>query len=100
MRRLQAEGRRMSYRVPYGWKRDPNDDARLVIDDNEQQVIKRIIELKTQGESLRGICKILTAEGYKARMCKKKFKGRDVTLKGSWHHQLIQAVLTRASRQP
>ena len=100
MHRHQAEGRRMSDRVPFGWKRDPEDDARLVIDDHEQLVIKKIIELKAQGESLRGICKILTAEGYKARMCEKKFKGRDVTVKGIWHHQLIQAVLSRASRQP
>jgi len=100
MRRLQAEGRRMSHRVPYGWRRDPNDDTRLVIDDYEQTVIKRILELKTRGETLRGICSNLTAEGFKARMCEKKFNGRDVTVKGSWHHQLIQAVLTRASRQP
>ena len=76
----------MSDKVPFGWKPDPNDPARILKDDDEQKTIKRIMELKAQKKSLRGICAVLTAEGYKPRT-------------KVWHHQLIQGVLARANRQ-
>jgi len=95
MRRHQAEGRRMSAQIPYGWKQDIKDAARIVPLDYEQAVVKRIIELKKEKLSLRGICAKLTEEHYRPRVGKRKFKGKVEAVKGIWHHQLIQGVITR-----
>ena len=50
------------------------------------EITHQLDELKAQKKSLRGICAVLTAEGYKPRT-------------KVWHHQLIQGVLARANRQ-
>jgi len=97
MRRHQAEGRRMSDLVPYGWKRDPDNDARIIHDDDEQKAIKRIMELKAEKLSLRKIGAVLTAEGFVARIRDRKFKGETATTKGIWHPQLIRSVIARAN---
>lgn len=99
MLRHQAEGRRMSDREPFGWCRDPKDERRLVTNPHEQKIIKRILALKAQGESLRSICRQLTQEGFEPRMVKRKFKDRAVICKGHWYHQLIKAVLGRVNLQ-
>jgi DNA invertase Pin-like site-specific DNA recombinase len=67
MKQHQANGRRMSSKTPFGYRLDPNDASRIVVDEGEQACIKRIGELRTQGRSLRGIVELLTEEGWKPR---------------------------------
>lgn len=69
MIRHQSTGRRMCgrKRLPYGWQLDKTDDRRMVHNEYEQKVLARAIQLKSDGVSLRGICKVLTLEGYRAR---------------------------------
>jgi len=91
----QATGRRMSYLLPYGQRLDPDDPRRMIPDPDEQQVIKRILELKATGLSQRGICRQLADEGIQPRQVRKHFKGRTVLVKGKWNHILIGSIIER-----
>ncbi len=44
MLKHQANGRRMSSHVPYGWSQDPEDQARMIENPAEQAVVQRIID--------------------------------------------------------
>jgi uncharacterized protein YoaH (UPF0181 family) len=63
----QASGRRMSARPPYGMRVDPNDPARMIPHEGEQQAIERARELRGQGLSPRKVAAQLEAEGYPRR---------------------------------
>jgi site-specific DNA recombinase len=84
MLRHQAAGRRMGSGCPYGWKRDPKNPPMMVRDEEEQAVIRRIVELRKEGKTLRGIKDILDSEGVLLR-------GR----KG-WNHMLVANIVKRA----
>lgn len=97
MIRHQANGRRMSaiLLVPYGWRVDHNgpkihgkDDvvrpARLVRDDEEQAIIRRIRALAAAGATLRAIARQLTEEGVPTRGGQLK-----------WNHKTVTAILAR-----
>ena len=95
---LQANGRQMSYRAPYGYRADPNDPPReydadgnairrkahWIPDEDEQATLKRMIELHGQGQSTYSIARQLTNDGI-------LFRGTN-----TWHHYTIQRILERA----
>lgn len=83
MRVYQSQGRRMSLHPPYGWSDDPTDSKRLVPNHKERDVIKRIVTLWKEDNSLRNIGTILTREGVAPRT------------KNVWHHQSIGKILVR-----
>ena len=95
MRQHQEAGRRMSDRLPYGWKEHPKDPSRMVPCEYERKVIKRVVALRQQGCSLREIVRKLEEEGYKPRKIKRQFKGRTVWTKGKWNHILVRSILQR-----
>jgi len=99
MLQLQVSGQRISFRLPYGQMLDPNDPARMVPNDYEQEVIQKVWALKNEGLSLRKIAENLTDLGYKPRMVDRLFKGRTVQVKGKWHHGLIRSILKRAETE-
>ena len=82
MLRHQAEGRRMSYRTPYGWKQDPDNPKRLIEDKDEQEIIKRIVRERQTGKGFRQICRDLTMDGMGCRG-------------GPWYHQTVKSILKR-----
>lgn len=82
MRRHQANLRRMSDIVPFGFVRDPDDDSRLLSFVPEQETIERMKVLRHGGESLRSIGTMLEAEGMLCR-------GR------KWQHKTIKRILDR-----
>lgn len=59
----QREGRRMSHDLPYGWKQDPEDEKRMVMDDSQQKVIGEIVAKRDAGESYRSIANALNRKG-------------------------------------
>lgn len=63
MRAKQRAGQRMSRadRPPYGQKRDPNDDARLIDDVQALEVIQHILRLREEGKTYQQIQDVLTA---------------------------------------
>ena len=91
----QANGRRMSARLPFGWCSDPDDPARMVPDDYELEIIRKIQTFRQEGLSLRKIAKRLTDLEYVPRKVNRLFKGRTVQVKGKWHHGLIRNILSR-----
>lgn len=70
--------------VPFGWSL--GDDGRLVENENEQLVLRRIVECRAAGMSLRQIAAILTESGVTTK------KGGTV-----WSHTAVQSILTRAA---
>jgi len=100
MRRHQAEGRKMSFRLPYGWRQHPTEPDRMVKDEHEQKTIKRIMQLYKSGTSYRAIGRKLDDEGYEPRKVRTKFNGRTVYIKGKeWRHGLIKAIVSRANEE-
>jgi len=70
-----------------GWKRveDLDEEGRRIVVEVGEEVatVDRILELKEQGLSMRGIAKALTEEGRRTK------KG------GKWHHYTVSKVLKR-----
>lgn len=80
---LQAKrerGERISDLPPYGFQYRGD---RMIEHRGEQQVIQRMIALKREGHSLRGIGRELTLKGIPSRS-------------GQWHHTVIRDALRRA----
>ena len=82
MRHHQRNGRRMSDRCPYGWRRKPEQPSLMVPDEEERQVITKIMAAYGCGMSLRAITRQLEAEGILCRG-------------GPWYHTTIKAILDR-----
>ena len=95
MLHYQRAGRRMSARLPFGWKADPDDPARMILCPYELEIIEKIKNLRQTGLSLRKIADQLTELGYKPRTVAKLFKGRTVQVNGKWNHGLIRNILRR-----
>ncbi|MBW7988676.1 MAG: hypothetical protein FVQ84_01455 [Planctomycetes bacterium] len=99
MQSYQANGRRMSARLPYGWQADPDDPARMLPCPYEMEIIEKIQAFRQEGLSLRKISNRLGNEGYKPRKVDRMFKGRTVQVKGKWHHGLIRSILKRVETE-
>ncbi len=95
MLHYQRAGRRMSAKLPYGWRSDPDDPARMLPDEYELEIIEKIKAFSQEGLSLRKIVKRLTDLEYVPRNINRLFKGRTVQVKGKWHHGLIRNILSR-----
>lgn len=96
MLRHQANGRRMSYRPPYGMKTDPENRSRLTMHPYEQKVIERILEIYETGAGSRVICRILTEEKFKPRKVARKVDGVFRYSLGIWRTPLIEKIVERA----
>ncbi len=95
MQSYQANGRRMSARLPFGWRSDPDDPSRMLPDEYELEIIEKIKAFSQEGLSLRKIAKRLTDLEYQPRKVNRLFKGRTVQVKGKWHHGTIRSILSR-----
>ncbi len=84
MLRHQASGRRMSAQTPLGWKPDPADPARMIVDSAESKTLELVKKLNADGLGLRGIARKLNVLGLACR-------GR------AWHHQAVKRILARAT---
>lgn len=86
MLKYQGEGRIMSKRLPYGFRVDPADSSRMKRDTREQAAVAVMLQLRSQGFSLREIGRSLLARGLFPR------QGR------AWHHTTLRRILARDSR--
>jgi len=59
----QKNGRAVGGKPPYGKQRDPDDPARLITNEVEADNIRRAVELRTQGLTLRSIARVMNEEG-------------------------------------
>jgi DNA invertase Pin-like site-specific DNA recombinase len=60
-------------------------DGVLVADENEQATVRRIMALRSEGESLRAIADTLTAEGLRPKRSER------------WHPQTLSSIIERQS---
>jgi DNA invertase Pin-like site-specific DNA recombinase len=67
-------------RTPYGFC---YLDGQLVVDNKEQQIIRRIVEMKANGMSFRAIAKALNDQKIPTRMAK------------SWKHEVVKQIYLR-----
>lgn len=85
---LKSEGARLGGEA-LGWRRsEERDEAgrRIVVEArDEAQTVRRILELRAQGKTMRDIADALDIEGHRTK------KG------GRWHPQSIKRVLDRAA---
>ena len=85
-RSAMAEKRRRNERVgtiPFGW--DLGADGRLIANDAEQLVIRRMLEARAAGLTLRAIANILNGESIPTK------QGR------SWYGESVRSVLERVA---
>jgi site-specific DNA recombinase len=87
MRHHQANGRRMSNRPPYGWKRDPKDPAKLVKDRQQQRTLAMMTEYADKGATYAIIAKWLRWESIPTP-----------TGEGTWTATTVRRILKRAAQ--
>ena len=56
-------GKHLSVIPPFGYKKDPNDKEKWIIDEEAAQIVRKIYRLYLDGNTMGGIARILTAEG-------------------------------------
>ena len=79
----QDNGRRMSKELPWGWKPDPENPAKMVRCEEEEAIAKRMCTLRNEGLGLREIGRRLAEQGHMRRG------------KTTWPHQIIRRILQR-----
>lgn len=100
-RQRAYKGDYISVQVPYGYKVDPTNRNRLIVDEEAAEVVKEIFRLALAGHSLIQVSRILTEKQfvtpgtYKARNGDTRFsryqEGKDSSF--SWCYQTVRAIL-------
>ena len=63
MRSKKEHGQYTGWKGIYGYKRDPNDKHKLIVDEEVRDIVIRMFDLAKQGYGTRGIADIFTQEG-------------------------------------
>ena len=79
----QANGRRMSKELPWGWKPDPANPAKMVACEVELAIAEQIKQLRAEGLGLRQIGRRLEEMSAERRG------------KKTWPHQIVSRILKR-----
>ena len=80
--------------APYGYNKSPIDKHKLVINEEEANVVKRIFKMFVKGESLNKICDTLTREQIKTPSISKNMKlGQNNVHYGVWSTRTIRDIL-------
>ncbi|NBI28084.1 recombinase family protein [Chengkuizengella marina] len=78
MMELALKGKRNGGPIPYGYK---DEDGKLIINDDEAKIVRRIYDLYQQNKGIRFICKLFNQEGV--------YKNGNI-----WADQTIYYILT------
>ena len=68
-------GKRLTYKPIYGYRHDPNDKEKWIIDPESAEVVRRIFKLVIEGKGVHEIAKILSLEKILRPACYKNAKG-------------------------
>lgn len=102
-RKKMEDGQFLGAFAPYGYKKDPNNRHKMIIDEETAKVVKRIFDLYTEGYSIMRICyiltesQILTPTGYKQSLgySYKNPNSNSATSKlGIWGSTTVRNILT------
>lgn len=86
--------------APYGYKKDPDNKNKLVIDDEAAAVVRRIFSMYLKGESMYGIKKTLNIEKVPSPA---KYKETNSTYRNPvakrylWTNETVKRILTNPS---
>lgn len=80
--------------APYGYKKNPENNYQLIINEDEAKVVRKIFDLYLQGNGLTKIAQILTDEGIEVPgECRNIGKTRKTKLYDCWKQTTISRIL-------
>ena len=90
----RIQGNFLGSSAPYGYKKDPNNKYKLIIDNDSSKIVKRIFNLFISGNSICQISRILTNENIPIPSEYKKLnRGIKSTAYGIWNTRTISDIL-------
>ena len=98
IRARSDSGRHITSKIPFGYKLDPDDKHKWVIDEPSAETVRIIFRLYNEGKGINEICRYLTEHKYlsPSNHTKKMVKGsRAVSNPYYWCNSSIQNILER-----
>lgn len=92
-----ASGKFIGAFAPYGYKKDQNDNSKLVVDEVAAATVRRIFKLYIEGKGLSHIAHTLNSEGIPNPSSYKAAEGRyrNGKIKNQlWVHNTVRVILT------
>lgn len=94
VRAKKEMGQFLGWKAVYGYKKNPNDKYKLIIDENVRHIIKKIFNLAIKGNSPRQIANILSLEKIQSPSVYAKLnRGLKSTAYGLWCPRTIEEML-------
>lgn len=91
----RSQGKFLGKTPPFGYKKDPNNKYKLIVDEKASLVVKRIFDMFVSGKGICEIARILTEEKVPIPS---EYKGLNVgqksTAYGEWNNRTISDMLT------
>ncbi len=93
-RRKMQEGYYACNTAPFGYKKDPNNPGKLIIDEESSKTVKKIFELKENGYTIQQIVNYLDNNHYKTPAEYLKIRGLEgVKEKNIWRRGSVIRIL-------
>ncbi len=91
----RSQGNFLGKTAPYGYKKDPNNKYKLIVDEVASKVVKRIFDLFVKGKGICEISRILTYEKVPIPTEYKGLKSGHMSIGyGIWNNRTISDMLT------
>jgi len=96
-RKICAEnGKHLSPYAPYGFKKEPENRHKLIIDENTAPIVRRIFEMRASGKSARAVMMKLNEDGItppQEYYYQKKNKKNPRRTNGLWSESVVKSIL-------
>lgn len=90
----KREGKHLGGNAIYGYKKDPNNKYKLIIDEEVAPIVRRIFEMFSNGNSLQMICRTLDEERIPIPSVYKNLnRGKKSSAYGHWCTRTIDEML-------
>ena len=93
-RKKMADGFYSCNVAPYGYKKDPENPGKLIIDEYASKVVKRIFRLTLDGKTAKQIADLFNKEGILTPAQYLKVKGLENRTKKVWTRIIITRILS------
>ena len=93
-RRKMQEGYYACNTAPFGYKKDPDNLGKLIVDEESSKTVKKIFELKEKGKTIKQIVEYLDRNHYKTPAVYLNIKGlENIKDKEVWRKSTITRIL-------
>jgi DNA invertase Pin-like site-specific DNA recombinase len=94
VRAKKQRGEFLSAFAPYGYRKDPNDNNRLLVEEGGAETVRRMFEMCTEGHGSKAIAKTLNGEGIPSPLCHRDMLlGRNPGRESRWHAETVSSML-------